>query len=83
MRKIVTLIILLTLITACSSVNAKKDTATYLESVDENSTFEAVKLVDKESGCKYLLILSDGYGGKTSSLTQMRDRNDKPLCLTK
>ena len=48
----------------CSSSKTEADSenATYLESVDKYNTFNAIKLVDKETGCKYLVISADKEG---------------------
>lgn len=79
MKKILIAIISLMLVVACSSATASEDkqTATYIESVDKYNTFEAIKIVDKESGCKYLMTNSGSY---KQSLVQMLDRDGKPLC---
>jgi uncharacterized membrane protein len=80
LKKVLMSIVIIAILTSCTSATANKDTATYFESVDNQSnSFEIIKLVDKETGCKYLLINDSGsYSGQ--AIVQMRDKNDKPLC---
>lgn len=76
-KKIIFLSIFTILLVGCvSNANADNEKATHLESVDEYRTFTAVKIVDKETGCKYLLTQGDRKAG----LVQMLDKDGKPLC---
>jgi uncharacterized protein YceK len=77
-KKILFSMVIVLILVSCSSVTASKDTATYLESVDENGIFEYIKLVDKETGCKYLVVAY--AGGGRSSVTQMLNKDGRPLC---
>lgn len=78
MKKIIFAISLLVVIlVACSQTsNADKEKATYLESVDKYKTFTAIKIVDKETGCKYLYTDDSRKAG----LVQMMDENGFPVC---
>jgi uncharacterized protein YceK len=78
-KRVLIALVAILIISSCASATAKKDTATYLESVDENGSYAYIKIVDKETGCKYLAVV-ESQGGRSTSLTQMRDKNDKPLC---
>lgn len=80
MKKILLSLAALMLVVGCSGATAKdkKEKATYLESVDEYGTYLAHKLVDKDSGCKYLIIKNE-YDGVTS-ITQMLGEDGMPIC---
>jgi uncharacterized protein YceK len=60
------------------SAKADKEKATYIESADEYNSFYMYKVVDKETGCKYLMTKDMNRSNVT--MVQMRDENDKPLC---
>jgi PBP1b-binding outer membrane lipoprotein LpoB len=78
-KKIILLICLALILVSCASATAKKEeiTATYFESVDHQSdSFEIIKIVDKESGCKYMLI--ESY--RAFTITQMMGKDGLPLC---
>jgi hypothetical protein len=78
-KKMMIAILFCLLIASCSSsVTAKRDSATYLESVDENGMFDYIKLVDKETGCKYLVV--EATGTSRASVIQMLGKNGLPLC---
>lgn len=68
---------------SCSSATAKNDrpAGMYFESNDNIDGFEVIKAVDVESGCKYLIINSTINSRQV--MQQMRDANDKPLCIKK
>jgi outer membrane lipoprotein-sorting protein len=80
MKKILIALLSLSMLVACTSANAKdaKEMATYLESVDDYNTFQVIKLVDKETRCKYVVV---NYSGRsTPSVIQMLNQDGKPLC---
>lgn len=68
------------LVVGCSSTESKADgeNATYLESVDEYNTFTAIKMVDKETGCKYMVVT--GNGTHRPNVTQMLGKDGQPVC---
>lgn len=82
MKKILYAIILSLILVVGCSTQSKADTesATYIESVDEYNTFTSIKLVDKETGCKYLVTnTSNGATGRPSTV-QMLGKDGLPVC---
>lgn len=73
-------VVLIALITVgCTSQSgASGEGETYIESIDEFKQFNAMKLVDKETGCKYLFTRNFSSGQNT--MTQMLKSDGKPLC---
>lgn len=81
MKKIaiaITALLVMTLLGCINQTGANSDSETYIESVDEYKQFNAMKLVDKETGCKYLFTRN--FSSSHSTMTQMLDVNGKPLC---
>ncbi len=81
MKKVLSLLSVALVLVACgtSGTNASdNNTGTYIENSDKYNSFYAYKIVDKETGCKYLMTKnkSNGY----NSLVQMLNSDGSPLC---
>lgn len=84
MKKVVgfILIILAAFLIGCSLDNkasAGDEHFSYYESVDKKSTNSSIlKLVDKETGCRYLIVKSTSNG--FTSTVQMLGKDGLPVC---
>lgn len=60
----IVVLIVAAFIGGCGAANektqAESDKATYIESIDEFNSFDAITLVEKESGCKFLVLKPRG-----------------------
>lgn len=81
-RNGVTLIALSALLLGCTMNNkadAGSEQFSYYESVDNKSANSSIlKLVDKETGCKYLIVKSTSNG--YTSTVQMMGADGLPVC---
>jgi hypothetical protein len=84
MFKKLAVVLLVVMLIGCGTATAKKNTdpnnvKVYVESVDElGGGLYAHKIVDKETGCKYLVIKETSAW--MNSVTQMLNKDGKPLC---
>lgn len=70
--------IMVSAIGCSSSSSAKSQDGTYLESVDEYNKFSVMKLVDKDSGCKFLVTRE--FNRSQMTVTQIYNSSGNPIC---
>ncbi|EJW13963.1 hypothetical protein M5X02_32285 [Paenibacillus alvei] len=82
LKKVLLSFLSLVVIVGCSGATVKGDEekATYIESVDEYNTFTALKVVDKETGCKYLIINTPHNNSNYPMGMQMYGADGLPVC---
>lgn len=76
--------ILTLVLVACDAKDSKADSdnKTFIESVDEYNTFTIIKIVDRETGCKFFITNKNQNAGSTqpSAPIQILDKSGMPVC---
>lgn len=72
------------LLMSCSQINTEADgvNSFKLESKESIRYLDYLKIVDKETGCKYLVI-QNTIGDNHTMAVQMYDKDGMPLCVKK